>query len=611
MLADGTAPPRVVDVDGAATMPSAVFAEDDGAIVVGRDAERKARLDPTRFEPNPKRRIDEQRVTLGGDVISVSEALGAVLRRVLEEASRQLGGGQPDEVRLTHPAQWGQDRCAVLRAAARDAGVVGRLRLVPEPVAAAAHFASLPGRTLAPGQALAVYDLGAGTVDVAVVAADPDGGFRVLAEDGLADLGGIDVDEALLMHIGRQVSHTDPRRWQGVLRPTSVTERRARRMLRDDVKAAKEALSRHERTQVLMLEPFADVQLTRAELEALVRPAMLRGVELMARTLRAAGLSPGGLAGIALVGGSSRLPLVGSMISEKLGVVPVSMDQPEAAVAFGALRVAADHRSVPPRRPSAATISGPHAVPAARAEQHGMGQVGYAPAMPPGPHTGRATRPAVPGSGSSHPLVGFPAPRQPSTRSRVGRRLLLSGLAAVLVAAAIVGGVLLGGSATTYAAAECERQTETDARGFTGCLRQLAGSIAEHGDCAPRVSRELAPASRLGPIVGCATPGLPGGQLAYMHSESDADARDYAEAHLTALGTGLRVSARWRGNGLDGSYLAADDGDQRAVLVFMVSDRPLVGVLRQDTSGNAGADGELRRANALADYFEERIQPGE
>lgn len=459
VLADGATPPRVVDVDGAAIMPSAVFAEDNGTIVVGRDAERKARLDPTRFEPNPKRRIDERRLALGDDAIAVSEALAAVLRRVLEEASRQLGGGQPDEVRLTHPAQWGEDRRAVLRAAARQAGVVGSVTLVPEPVAAASHFASLPGRALAPGQALAVYDLGAGTVDVAVVAAAHDGGFTVLAEDGLADLGGIDVDETLLVHIGREVSHTDPRRWQGLLRPASTAERRTRRMLRDDVKAAKEALSRHKQTQVLLPEPFADVQLTRAELEALVRPAMLRGVELMARTLMRAGLAPQSLAGIVLVGGSSRLPLIGSMLAEKLGVVPVSMDQPESAVAFGALHVSADRRSASPPRPGDPASSGPHTVPAARGRAAPSGPYppargGYPPAMPPGPSgppsPGRPIAPGQPGQPGARPPGRFPTPRQPSARPGVGRRLLLlGGLVVALVAALIVVGVLLGGSGTS------------------------------------------------------------------------------------------------------------------------------------------------------------------
>ncbi|MBC6450776.1 Hsp70 family protein, partial [Actinokineospora sp. HBU206404] len=85
-------PPRVVDVDGSSMMPSAVFAAEDGGLVVGRDAERRARLDPSRFEPNPKRRVDEGTLLLGDTVVPVTDALAGVLRRVADETSRQLGG---------------------------------------------------------------------------------------------------------------------------------------------------------------------------------------------------------------------------------------------------------------------------------------------------------------------------------------------------------------------------------------------------------------------------------------------------------------------------------------------------------------------------------------
>src|ERR1044072_4825633 len=165
-------PPRVVDVDGASTMPSAGFASEDGGVVVGGDGERRARLDPARFEPNPKRRIDEGTLLLGDSVVPVTDALAAVLRRVVEETSRQLGGGRPNEVRLTHPAQWGPVRRNVLLSAARQAGMGSNLVLVPDPGAAAAHFASFPRHNLAPRQALAVYDLGAGTFDGAAGGAD-------------------------------------------------------------------------------------------------------------------------------------------------------------------------------------------------------------------------------------------------------------------------------------------------------------------------------------------------------------------------------------------------------------------------------------------------------
>ncbi|HEY0640681.1 MAG TPA: Hsp70 family protein, partial [Pseudonocardiaceae bacterium] len=339
VLSTAGRPPRVVEVDGAATMPSAVFADGAETLLVGREAERRARLDPARFEPNPKRRVDEGSLLLGDAVVPVTEALAAVLRRVAEEAVRQLGGERPDEVRLTHPAQWGAVRRAVLLGAAHRVPALGaNLLALPEPVAAAAHFASFPGRSLPPGGTLAVYDLGAGTFDCAVVGATGRG-FVVLAEDGLSDLGGLDVDQALAEHLGRQVSTADPARWQRLLRPESTADRRAQRALREDVRAAKEALSRHPQADVPMPEPFPDALVTRGELEALIRPNLLRSVEVLAATVRAAGLEPRTLAGVYLVGGSSRIPLVATLIAERFGVVPTSLDQPETAVALGAHHV--------------------------------------------------------------------------------------------------------------------------------------------------------------------------------------------------------------------------------------------------------------------------------
>jgi molecular chaperone DnaK (HSP70) len=321
--------PSVLDVDGSATMSSAVYAEKDGTLVVGRDAERRARLDPSRFEPNPKRRIDDGALQLGDDVVPVADAFAAVLRRVGEEAERRLA--RPvGQVRVSHPARWGAPRQAVLRQAAAKAGL-GMPVLIPEPVAAAAHYAGGASRLMGP---LAVYDLGAGTFDCAVVGVT-DRGFAVLADDGLADLGSLDIDRALLMYLGREVSHSEPARWQSILRPKTVADRRIRRALLQDVRDAKESLSRHAQTEVAMPEPFRDVLVTRVDLEALVRPGFLRSAELFAATIRAAGLTPAGLGGIYLVGGPSRMPLLTSLLASQLGVVPTTQNQPESAVALG------------------------------------------------------------------------------------------------------------------------------------------------------------------------------------------------------------------------------------------------------------------------------------
>ncbi|WAL67374.1 Hsp70 family protein [Amycolatopsis cynarae] len=613
-------PPRVVEVDGSATMPSAVFAEEGGTLVVGRDAERRARLDPTRFEPNPKRRVDEQTLLLGTDVVPVNEALAAVLRRVFDETTRQLGGEQPDEIRLTHPAQWGPVRRNVLLSAARLAGARGPLHLVPEPVGAAAHFASFPGRTLAPGQALAVYDLGAGTFDVAVVGATQTG-FTVLAEDGLPDLGGLDVDQALMVHVGREVSHRDPQRWQRLLRPESTADRRARRALQEDVKAAKEALSRHPQTEVPMPEPFADVLVTRGELEALVRPSLLRSVELLSRMIAAAGLTPDRLAGIFLVGGSSRLPLVGSLISEKLGVVPSSLDQPETAVALGAHYVSADGISMrtqnvpgplassgtvpatpyPPQMtpPPTTQVTPP---PATQVTLPPATQVTLPPATPPGGYPGGQHYPA-PSNFPTYPV----APAEPAKN----RRKLIAGVAAAVVVALAAGLTVLlwpsGSAAGTFSAADCAQPGAADAKGFTGCLRQLAGKIADTGQCAAGAgSGDIAPPAgqNIGVLATCSAPALAGAQVTYLHGTSAAAVKAYTDRLLNAVG-GDQVQAQWKGNGLAGTYAAAA-GKSSGVLVFTVSDRPLAGVIYQKTSGGQAP---LTPAK-LADYFEQTVQPG-
>ncbi|MBM7776387.1 actin-like ATPase involved in cell morphogenesis [Actinokineospora baliensis] len=544
-------PPRVIEVDGAATMPSAVYASEDGGLVVGRDAERRARLDPARFEPNPKRRVDEGTLLLGDVVVPVVDALAAVLRHVIDEVSRQLGGARPDEVRLTHPAQWGPVRRNVLLSAARQAGMGTNLVMVPEPVAAAAHFTSL-GHPLPPGQALAVYDLGAGTFDVAVVAATQQG-FAVLAENGLADLGGVDVDQFLLEHVGRQVSHRDPVGWQRLLRPESTTDRRARRALQEDIKAAKEALSRHPQTEVPMPAPFHDVLLTRVELEALIRPSLLRSVEVLAATTRATGLTPDRLVGIYLVGGASRIPLVATLIAEQLRVVPTSLDQPETAVALGAHLVSREGISM-----RTTTVD-------------------------PGQHQPTYTGPLQ---------VNFPVPQRPVAppppkRSRLP--LLIS--AAVVVALAVAAGVFFLLPRDDLPSADsCQTKGAKDSQGFTACLRQLAGDVAD-GQCKTAES----PAD-----VTCTLPRSY--TVNYAQLGSREEVQELFTTELNAMTGSDHVVADWRGNGLGGSYRAGVK-DGAGVLVFTVADRPLVGWVSRTGARDLTPD-------TLADFFTAEVQPG-
>jgi hypothetical protein len=589
----------VVEVDGSATMPSAVFATEDGTLLVGRDAERRARLDPSRFEPNPKRRIDEGTLLLGDSVLPVTEALGAVLRRVAEETIRQLGGERPDEVRLTHPAQWGPVRRTVLLSAARLAGFGSNLVLVPEPVAAAAHFASFPGQELRQGQALAVYDLGAGTFDCAVVGVTQNG-FAVLAEDGLPDLGGLDVDQALLEHVGREVSHRDPGRWQRLLRPETTADRRAQRALREDVRAAKEALSRHPQTEVPMPEPFDDVLVTRAELEALIRPSLLRSVELLASTVRSTGMAPANLAGVYLVGGSSRIPLVASLLVEHLRVVPTSLDQPETAVALGAHGVPQDGVSQRTQDLGGQLRSPAGGMPVAAASAQTMrsAPVGSPPLGFPAPQSG--PQPAI--RYANFPSYGGqPQPQQKPKRRN--RTLLITAAAAVVVVLAVVGGIFLFNRPAAVDAT-CQSGAAADSQGFVPCLRQLAGAVANSGRCQPGSSAD---SSLSGLATNSVTCQLGSGADAYSVVYLVTTKAESLQKIITLImpSNVQLVEAQWQGNGLTGRY-EAGVGDGFGVVLFTVQDSPMLGVVTKTVD----SDSKNLSANTMADYFEQSVQPG-
>ncbi|MET0132061.1 MAG: type VII secretion-associated protein [Kibdelosporangium sp.] len=332
--------PRVVAIDGRPVLSSAVYAAADGTLFVGLEAERQAAVDPSRFEPNPKRRIDEPELLLGSSVVPVHEVIRAVLTRAAEEARRFAGGVRIDQLVLTHPADWGGIRTRVLRQAAT--GLAERIALVPEPVAAAVFHADTYSAN--GPEALAVLDLGGGTVDVSVVRRStgqgprpPGQGFQVLATKGDPSFGGADVDQALLQHVGRLVSNTDPDAWRALIEGRELTDRRRRRVVSQDVQGAKETLSRHTYTDVPLPDPFADAHVTRADLEQLIAPQMGRTVELAAAAIRESGLAPGRLTAIFLVGGSSRIPMVARLVHERLGVMPTTLDQPETVVARGAL----------------------------------------------------------------------------------------------------------------------------------------------------------------------------------------------------------------------------------------------------------------------------------
>jgi actin-like ATPase involved in cell morphogenesis len=339
---------RAILVDGSPLLPSAVYLEPDGTLIAGRDAVHSARLDPARYEPAPKRRIADNQTPLG---LPVVDLITAVLDRIAEEW-RRIAGAAPADVTLTCPAGWDADRRQLLADAAGRAGF-GDARLVAEPIAAATYYTEILGHELPVGSAVLVHDFGAGTLDVSLVARSS-AGLEVLAADSRDDIGGLDVDALIVEHL-----RTRNPALNRLTEPTTVPERRARRQLWDDVRVAKERLSRSQAADLVV--PLLDLEehLTRAELETVAGPLLDEAVQVTNRLLRSADRQ---LSGVFLVGGASRMPLLTTLLQRALGEVPVTIEQPELAVAEGAILAATPLAPDDPAAAQTATAPQPAAV---------------------------------------------------------------------------------------------------------------------------------------------------------------------------------------------------------------------------------------------------------
>jgi hypothetical protein len=192
------------------------------------------------------------------------------------------------------------------------------------------------GRDVPIGSVVVVHDFGAGTFDASVVARTSDG-FEVLAVDGRDDIGGLDVDAAIVDHLRTTSEVGDGPEWRRLIEPETVADRRAQRQLWDDVRIVKERLSRAQSADLVLPLLNTEVHLTRDELEKLARPVLDQTVQVTRSLIRWAELPEGRLAGVFLVGGASRIPLVATLLHRELGEAPVVIEQPELVVAEGSI----------------------------------------------------------------------------------------------------------------------------------------------------------------------------------------------------------------------------------------------------------------------------------
>jgi tetratricopeptide (TPR) repeat protein len=329
---DPAGEPMLVEVENSRYLPSIVVRDESGELLTGRNAVRQAVVFPERAARVPKRAlVAGGDAVLGGTPVPVTDLVATLLRKMFAEAVRSHGGQPPRQVVLTHPARWGEALRGRLREAAGKAGIA-EPALLAEPVAAAWCYARPASGTL-----VAVFDLGGGTLDTAVLRAR-DAGYEVAGPPGGdASLGGEDFDDLLLGRVSDLARSRDTAEWAELFEGRTSRSHRELAQLRADVTTAKEALSEFA-TYDLAVAGFAEAfRVARNELEELIEAAVDGAAAEMLRTVAAAGISPDKLAGLFLTGGSSRIPLIAVRLAEKLGVQPRLGNDPKAVVALGAL----------------------------------------------------------------------------------------------------------------------------------------------------------------------------------------------------------------------------------------------------------------------------------
>ena len=318
------------------SFPSYVAFTKDGQLLVGEPARRQAVTNPegTAFEFKRKMGTNTK-ITLNGKDYSPEQLSAFVLQKIKKDAEAFLGEPVSKAV-ITVPAYFDDSQ----RQATKNAGEIAGLevvRVINEPTAAA--FAYGLDKSAAKEQKILVFDLGGGTLDVTImefVEEDGQATFTVLSTSGDTQLGGKDMDSALINYVVAEFK-----------RETGLdlnSDKMAMNRVREAVEKAKIELSTTLETDLNLPFISADasgpkhlnLKLTRAKLEDLVKPIIERMRHPVEQALSDAKLTPSNIDKIILVGGPTRMPVVQKFVEDYIGKQVERGIDPMEAVAKGA-----------------------------------------------------------------------------------------------------------------------------------------------------------------------------------------------------------------------------------------------------------------------------------
>ena len=331
---EGGEPVVIPNAEGSRLTPSVVGFSKTGERLVGQLAKRQAVSNPSRTIVSIKRHMgSDYTVDIDGKKYTPQEISAMILQKLKVDAEAYLGEKVTDAV-ITCPAYFTDAQ----RQATKDAGKIAGLnvlRIINEPTASSLAY-GLDKIKDGKEHRFLVYDLGGGTFDVSILDL-ADGVFEVRASNGNGHLGGDDFDNRVMDWIADKFKAQNGFE----LKRDPMTNQR----LKEAGEKAKIELSSVMSTDINL--PFItmdsngqpvhfDATLTRAEFDKITDDLVQATVEPIDLAMRDAGVTVSDIDKVLLVGGSSRIPAVQTLIRNKFGKEPSKGVNPDESVAVGA-----------------------------------------------------------------------------------------------------------------------------------------------------------------------------------------------------------------------------------------------------------------------------------